>query len=92
MDWDQLPKQGDVTLNVAQFAPTLSVTVAVNSGSKLDTALIQQLVIGVLGRVADVKASPFMVDTVTGVLGHHVASHVEEGFSNALVPAPTLNQ
>ena len=33
-----------------------------------------------------------MVDTVTGVLGHHVASHVEEGSSNALVPAPTLNQ
>lgn len=31
------------------------MTVAVNSGSKLDTALIQQLVIGVLGRVADVK-------------------------------------
>ena len=33
-----------------------------------------------------------MVDMVTGVLGHHVASHVEEGSSNALVPAPTLNQ
>lgn len=96
MDSDQLPKQEDVTPNLAQLAPILLLTVAANFGSTLDTVLIQQSVNGVLRPVEDAKFARTLWMTVAAnsgsMLDTVLIQQSANGVRRLVAPAFRTNQ